>query len=73
MKFNWSVNDCRLITSKSKIDAGYDVASLAQNLDALHVMTYDLHGSWESTVGHHAPLYSTTAGDQLTVDYAWVL
>jgi chitinase len=46
------------------------VASLAQNLDALHVMTYDLHGSWESTVGHHAPLYSTTAGDQLTVDYA---
>jgi GH18 family chitinase len=47
-----------------------NVASLAQNLDALHVMTYDLHGSWESTVDHHAPLYSATAGDQLTVNYA---
>jgi hypothetical protein len=59
-----------LHNSKSVIDAGYDVPALSQNLDAIHLMSYDLHGSWESTVNHHAPLYSSTAGDQLTVDFA---
>jgi len=56
--------------SVSKIDAGYDVVSLSQNLDAIHLMSYDLHGSWESMVNPPAPLYSATPGDQLTVDYA---
>ena len=53
----------------SKIDAGYEVSELAELLDAVHLMTYDLHGSWENMVGHHAPLYGEE-GDKLTVDYA---
>jgi chitinase len=59
-----------LYDSKSVIDAGYDVPALSQNLDAIFLMSYDLHGSWESAVNHHAPLYSSTQGDQLTVDFA---
>ena len=26
-------------------------------MDAIHIMAYDLHGSWEKTADHHAPLY----------------
>ena len=55
--------------SKSVIDAGYDVPEIAQDLDAIHLMSYDLHGSWENTVDHHAKLYGD-AGDDLTVDVA---
>ncbi len=35
---------------KDKIDAGYDVPEISKYLDAIHIMSYDLHGSWESTV-----------------------
>lgn len=35
---------------KDKIDAGYDVPEISKYLDAIHLMSYDLHGSWESTV-----------------------
>ena len=55
--------------SASKVDAGYEVAELSELLDAIHLMTYDLHGSWESSVDHHATLRAQE-GDQLTVDYA---
>lgn len=24
-------------------------------------MTYDLHGSWDGVVGHHSPLYASSA------------
>ena len=39
------------------INAGLDVPSVSQDLDALHIMAYDFHGSWESTADHHSPLY----------------
>ena len=55
--------------SASKVDAGYEVPELSELLDAIHLMTYDLHGSWESSVDHHATLRGQE-GDQLTVDYA---
>ena len=55
--------------SASKVDAGYEVAELSQLLDAVHLMTYDLHGSWETSVDHHASLYGEP-GDGLTVDAA---
>ena len=51
--------------------AGYDKLELqepdqyAQYLDWLNVMTYDFHGAWETTTGHHAGLYANpndTAG-----------
>ena len=35
----------------------YDVPSLSANLHWIGLMTYDFHGSWESTTGHNSPLY----------------
>ena len=40
----------------SKIDEGYEVPAVAASLDFINVMAYDLHGSWEATADHHAPL-----------------
>lgn len=40
-----------------RINEGYDVPRLASALDFVNVMTYDLHGTWDSYVDHHAPLY----------------
>ena len=36
-------------------------------LDFINVMTYDFHGTWESVVGHHSPLYkgSHDSGDNV--------
>ena len=53
--------------SKSIIDEGYDVPKLSAALDAIHLMSYDMHGSWENFVDHHGKLYGD-AGDDLTVD-----
>ena len=36
---------------------GYDVEELSKNLDAFHVMAYDMHGPWEATADHHSPLF----------------
>lgn len=33
------------------------MVSLSQSTDFLNLMTYDMHGSWETRVDHHAPLY----------------
>lgn len=43
--------------SKTVIDAGYDVPSLARYFDWIAVMTYDFHGQWDKKTGHVAPLY----------------
>lgn len=43
--------------SKAVIDAGYDVPSIARDLDWIAVMTYDYHGHWDKKTGHVAPLY----------------
>ena len=53
----------------SKVDAGYEVAEVSQLLDAVHLMSYDMHGTWETSVDHHATLYGDP-GDGLTVDAA---
>ena len=37
--------------------SGYDVPSLSRDLDWIGLMTYDFHGSWDSTTGHNSPLY----------------
>lgn len=64
---------------KSTIDSAYDVPQISIYLDFINLMTYDLHGSWESVTGHHSPLYEhgNEAGEQsiLNVDAAaryWV-
>lgn len=36
---------------------GYEVASIARDLDWIAVMTYDYHGQWDKITGHVAPMY----------------
>ena len=55
--------------SPSKVEAGYQVQQLSSLLDAIHLMSYDLHGSWEDTVRHHSVLRETQ-DDQLSVHTA---
>jgi len=46
------------------VPSGYDKLALqepdvyAQYLDWLNVMTYDMHGAWETTTNHQSPLYA---------------
>ncbi|CAL4094059.1 unnamed protein product [Meganyctiphanes norvegica] len=58
-----------------KIDTAYDVPALAQNLDFINLMTYDLHGSWESTSGHHTALRPTPeeVGNQRKLNLEWAV
>jgi len=37
-----------------------DLPGLAPSLDFFNVMTYDLHGGWESTTNFNAPLYPSS-------------
>lgn len=41
---------------KSTIDTAYDIARISAALDYVHLMSYDLRGGWDSTVGHHSQL-----------------
>ncbi|KAF0035476.1 hypothetical protein F2P81_013234 [Scophthalmus maximus] len=42
---------------KGTIDAGYEIAEIAKELDFINVMTYDFHGTWEQFTGHNSPLF----------------
>ncbi|XP_067387674.1 acidic mammalian chitinase [Emydura macquarii macquarii] len=58
----------------SNIESGYQIPQLGQYLDYIHVMTYDLHGSWEGYTGENSPLFQgpadTGSNIYLNVDYA---
>lgn len=45
--------------------ANIEPAAIAGVLDWINVMTYDLHGAWESRTDHHSALYGAS-GDPLT-------
>lgn len=49
--------------------ANIEVAAIAQHLDWINLMTYDLHGPWERVTNHHAPLLGRP-GDMLTTQQA---
>ena len=52
---------------KATIDAAYDIPGMAQHLDMANLMTYDLHGDWESFTHHQSGLYAhpDDTGDNL--------
>ncbi|XP_012275650.1 chitinase-3-like protein 1 [Orussus abietinus] len=42
--------------AESSASQSYDIKAISQHLDFINLMTYDLHGSWEKTIGINAPL-----------------
>ncbi|CAJ1084724.1 chitinase-3-like protein 1 [Xyrichtys novacula] len=52
---------------RETIDNGYEVEEIAKSLDFINVLTFDFHGPWESTTGHHSPLFqgSQDTGDKI--------
>ncbi|KAL4674654.1 hypothetical protein H8959_018588 [Pygathrix nigripes] len=42
---------------KVTIDSSYNIAQISEHLDFISIMTYDFHGAWRGTTGHHSPLF----------------
>ncbi len=51
----------------STIASAYDIANIHPSLDWIGLMTYDLHGSWDKTTGHHTQMYDPTNADPLNL------
>ncbi|XP_033118584.1 oviduct-specific glycoprotein-like isoform X2 [Anneissia japonica] len=50
---------------------GYEMAEIAEHLDWIGLMSYDLHGSWDPITGHHSALKAPADQAQtLTVSHA---
>jgi chitinase len=49
--------------------AGLQLNVIHQYLDWINLMSYDMHGSWDPTVGFNTPLYCPP-GDTMCIDYA---
>uniref|UniRef100_A0A3B4VKC8 chitinase n=1 Tax=Seriola dumerili TaxID=41447 RepID=A0A3B4VKC8_SERDU len=58
---------------KAVIDASYEVAQIAGNLDFINVLTFDFRGPWENVTGHHSPLHrgSKDTGDKINSNTYW--
>ena len=46
-------------SEESTVKSTYEIRQLGKYLDSLHLMTYDLHGSWETKTGHHTSMQET--------------
>lgn len=71
-KFNFLLT-AAIGAAPSTINRGYDVPSISENLDYIHIMSYDYGGSWDGMTGHNAPLrlpsnISTTPELRLSVE-----
>ncbi|XP_071539685.1 chitinase-3-like protein 1 [Panulirus ornatus] len=43
---------------KATIDAAYDIPGVAEHLDLMNLMAYDLHGAWDDYTHHQSGLYA---------------
>ncbi|XP_063306082.1 probable endochitinase [Pelobates fuscus] len=66
-------------SSIPSVKSGFQIPQLSQSLDYIHVMSYDLHGSWEGYAGENSPLFPmpsfTEHSSYQNVDYVmnyWV-
>ncbi|XP_074078507.1 chitinase-3-like protein 1 [Macrotis lagotis] len=60
-----------LPAGRVKLDEGYDIGKISEYLDFINFMTYNFHGAWEKTTGHHSPLYKGKKGNSYSnVRYA---
>ncbi|XP_033737784.1 uncharacterized protein LOC117325568 [Pecten maximus] len=53
--------------SKETVDTAYEIGLVSQYVDFINLMSYDFHGTWDSTAGHNSPLYNRTgeSGNEL--------
>jgi chitinase len=59
---------------KSTVEEAYDIAGMAEQLDFINLMTYDMHGGWDGMTGHQAPLVETgTNAYNYPLSVTWVL
>jgi len=43
------------------VKVAYNIPAMSLSLDFISMMTYDLHGAWDTVTGFNAPLYATDA------------
>lgn len=59
---------------QATVDTAYEVDKMNIHIDMLNLMTYDLHGSWETKTGFHTGLYARPEEKEweqtLNVDWA---
>ncbi|XP_033726410.1 uncharacterized protein LOC117315998 [Pecten maximus] len=60
---------------KNTTDDGYEINKIAADLDYIFLMSYDLHGAWETELGHNSPLYSRSdeEGTDLFLNQDWAV
>ncbi|XP_055374481.1 chitinase-3-like protein 1 [Condylostylus longicornis] len=59
--------------AKFSASQSYDIPNMSKYFDLINIMAYDLHGTWDTTIGINAPLYAgpadiTETQKQLNVD-----
>ncbi|XP_026316169.1 chitinase-3-like protein 1 [Hyposmocoma kahamanoa] len=65
-----------LSADKTSASLSYDIPAISKYLDLIHLMTYDMYGSWNTETGHNAALHkgesfeNVPKNNVLTVDVA---
>jgi len=58
----------------STAETAYNIAAMNEHLDLINLMTYDIHGGWESRTGCNAPLWATDEDTELGgISVSWAV